>query len=394
MEDRITVDAAGERYRSNPRYPGVRGRTGKSGVERFQISLMNERHKRQWLLVPEATSLREAHERRTVLQGRKLEGGKITKSRYTFGQVAEKRLAEEKLHATAATVRQAQWAERDHLVPLMRYRLQEIDYEMATRIAAGWTEAGLSKNSQAAIKSVISRTYAYARTKLEIPCQNPFTHVRSVVREDRLPSDDDDANPVRIVTAEEIERILAAAPDEDYAAIWRVALATGLRRGEILNLRWRDVVRAKLEIYVREYRRPDGTRHKLKTKNSKRTIPISRETANVLLEAYLRSSYKKEDDLVFANGGGQRRGLEHATKMLRETAAKAGVKQTVTMHTLRHTYASALIASNQLDIVAISKLLGHAQPSTTLDTYGHLFHPEEAYERARGVMDEFLRRFA
>src|SRR5215211_903857 len=88
-----------------------------------------------------------------------------------------------------------------------------------------------------------------------------------------------------------------------------------------------------------------------------------------------------EDGLVFATWDGSTRSPNALTKEWSLAMRKAGLK--VTFHSLRHTHASTLIASG-LDVLTISRRLGHGSPAITLSVYGHLF---KADDRAADIME-------
>ena len=155
----------------------------------------------------------------------------------------------------------------------------------------------------------------------------------------------------------------------------------GMRRGELLALRWQDVdldaARVRVEQSLEQTK--VGLRIKEpKTKYGRRTITLP---ASVITE--LRAHWKAqqerrlslglgkapEETLVFATLDGKPRSPNAFTKEWSVTMRELGLK--VTFHALRHTHASQLIASN-LDVLAISRRLGHSTPAITLSVYGHL----------------------
>jgi integrase len=91
-----------------------------------------------------------------------------------------------------------------------------------------------------------------------------------------------------------------------------------------------------------------------------------------------------DDSLVFAAWDGSTRSPGGLTKEWGYAMRKAGLK--VTLHSLRHTHASTLIAS-RLDVLTISRRLGHGSPAITLGVYGHLFKTDD---RAAAIMEAAL----
>jgi integrase len=162
-----------------------------------------------------------------------------------------------------------------------------------------------------------------------------------------------------------------------------LGLTTGMRRGEMLALRWQDIdfVRGRLRVERSlEQTKAGGLRFKVpKTKSGRRTIAIP---TSVIVELRLHRKAQQErrlglglgklpdDALVLATWNGEPRTPNALSKDWSETMADMGLK--ITLHALRHTHASQLIAAG-MDVLTISRRLGHASATITLGVYGHLF---------------------
>lgn len=180
-----------------------------------------------------------------------------------------------------------------------------------------------------------------------------------------------------------------------------VALTTGMRLGEVLALRDEHVDLEKKVIKVREAleeTKAHGVRSKSpKTKSGRRDISLPDITLEALsehrrqlLEMRMKLGIGKlpKDALLFAtlDGGPLRPG--NVSSDWGEIAAAIGMPE-ITFHGLRHSHASQLIASG-VDIVTISKRLGHAKPSVTLAIYAHMFHTDDS--KAAAAINEALLR--
>lgn len=167
-----------------------------------------------------------------------------------------------------------------------------------------------------------------------------------------------------------------------------VALCTGLRLGELLALRDRrlDLDRKVMEVAeALEETKAKGivfTTPKSKAGRRKLTLPdiavdALREHRKQLLELRMKLGLGKlgPDDLLFPNleGGPQR--PSGVSSDWGDLAERIGMPE-ITFHSLRHSHVSQLIA-NGVDIVTISKRLGHAKPSVTLAIYSHMFHTDD-----------------
>lgn len=169
-----------------------------------------------------------------------------------------------------------------------------------------------------------------------------------------------------------------------------MALVTGLRLGEILALRDRSVDLDKGVIQVREAleeTKAHGIRFKApKSKAGHRDITLPEEIAITalqehrrrLLETRLKLGAGKlpDDALLFANLEGLPLRPSAISSDFGELATRIGMPE-LTFHGLRHSHALQLIAAG-VDIVTISKRLGHAKPSVTLAIYAHMFNTDDS----------------
>ena len=173
----------------------------------------------------------------------------------------------------------------------------------------------------------------------------------------------------RFLEREEIGRLLSCSPPM-LRAILTVALNTGMRKGEIQNLKWRDVDFERSYIVV------------LYTKNGeKRFIPMNEAVKKALISV----RKNPESAYIFAGKDGEpfnfRKSFETALR-------KSGIKD-FRFHDCRHTFASHLVMSG-IDLNTVRELLGHKEPTMTL-RYSHLSpdHKSRAVEILNRRMDTF-----
>lgn len=177
----------------------------------------------------------------------------------------------------------------------------------------------------------------------------------------------------RILDSVEVQRFIQAALKDHYGALMILALTTGAREGELFALTWSDIdlLKAKLTINksVSEVVKPEVGAPK--TEQSKRVVDLP----SIAVEALKRhkKAQKARGVLVFPNakGGYLRRSnflRRHFKTVLRAARLPA---DRIRFHDLRHTVASHLLESN-MNPDRVSKLLGHANVSTTTTVYGHL----------------------
>jgi integrase len=195
---------------------------------------------------------------------------------------------------------------------------------------------------------------------------------------------------IRPLEPDEARRFLDSVRGNRLEALYSVALALGLRQGEALGLRWRDVDLGTGVLRVRHQLQRIETQLKLvepKTERSRRTLVLPPSIVDRLGEHAKRQLAEKiwagskwaENDLVFANRFGAplqaRRVIADFHKALRE----AGLPR-IRFHDLRHSCATLLLVQGVSPRV-VMEILGHSEIAMTMDTYSHVV-PELQREAA------------
>lgn len=171
------------------------------------------------------------------------------------------------------------------------------------------------------------------------------------------------------IHAEQLGAFLREARESGVYELYYLDLATGLRRGELLGLKWEDVDLANGVIHVkRQVARIDGKVKEvpLKTKNSYRNISISKDAVTMLKEM----EKHRVCEYVFPSPNGGPISPDSVRHMLHRVLKRAGLPA-VRFHDLRHTFAT-LALQNGVDIKTVSGMLGHFSAGFTLDTYAHV----------------------
>lgn len=165
---------------------------------------------------------------------------------------------------------------------------------------------------------------------------------------------------------------LDAEEDQQAAAFLRLALATGMRKGALLALRWDDIDFERGFITLR------GDAAK---KGKTERIPLSAAAKSVL-----ESIEKDNPEYVFpGKDGGPRREFKKVAKRVKENAGLPDDFRP--LHGLRHTFASWLASSGEVDLYTLQRLLTHNSPQMT-QRYAHL--ADEALQRAAAVADKLF----
>jgi integrase len=190
---------------------------------------------------------------------------------------------------------------------------------------------------------------------------NPCTRV------DR-PRVEDDAD-IRFLEMSEVEALLRAVPEDDEfgptdCALYLTAVTSGLRQGELLALRWRDIDWAAGRIRVRRnYVRGHWGTPKLR--RSSRAVPMIDRLAGELDRHYKRSHFQADDDLVFPHPHtGEVLSHSNLVRRFKRARDEAGVRP-VRFHDLRHSFAVRMAAAG-VPMRTLQEWLGHRDYKTTL----------------------------
>ena len=172
---------------------------------------------------------------------------------------------------------------------------------------------------------------------------------------------------MKILPPESLDTFFEEARRSGVFELYYIDLATGLRRGELLGLKWSDVDLEKGIIYVRrQILRQNGevVEAPLKTKNSYRSIAIGADAIKVL------KGMEQRDEYVFPSPYGGPMSPDSVLHMLQRVLKRAGLER-IRFHDLRHTF-SVLALQNGVDVKTLSAMLGHYSAGFTLDTYAHV----------------------
>lgn len=268
------------------------------------------------------------------------------------------------------TIRDYRSYVRVHIEPHFRTRpIRDISIADIERfIAAQRENKGLSSSTVSNHVNFLHAVFAHAM-RHEIITRNPVAlakkpRVRGLRRE------------FTFLTVEEVGKVLDAYP-LDYLtrldrAVVLTAAMTGLRQGELIALRWRDIdfERGRLAVRASISR---GVAGAPKSAGSVRTVPLARRVSLVLEEHRKRTSYGADSDLVFCH---PHTGNPYDPSKMRErfygAMDRAGLGEKVglggggiTFHSLRHTFGTQM-ASVGAPLVAIKEWMGHADVQTTM----------------------------
>jgi integrase len=193
----------------------------------------------------------------------------------------------------------------------------------------------------------------------------------------------------RVLSMPELSRLIATCNGSLRTETMMRAMAeAGLRRGEVIGLRWEDVDLVGLRLVVRRsVSDVHGVRQERTTKGKRsRRVAVSDGFAERLADWRTRSGGVRATGYVWPGTGGQPMNAHSPNQSLARVLRRAGlVDETavplVTPHGLRHTAASLMLAAD-VPLIVVSRQLGHANPNVTAQVYAHLLSDSQLDEAA------------
>lgn len=176
---------------------------------------------------------------------------------------------------------------------------------------------------------------------------------------------------MQVLTQAEITRFLIQAKAEGYYELFLLELTTGMRRGEILGLKWRDLNLNTGELHIKRQVVKKGAETMIsapKTKSSIRTILLPPDMVEVLAE--LRETADCEWVFPSPVKKGEPRNPDSLYGKFQKILERAKCKR-IRFHDLRHTFATMAI-ENGMDVKTLSAIIGHMSAETTLNIYSHI----------------------
>ena len=191
---------------------------------------------------------------------------------------------------------------------------------------------------------------------------------------------------MKTLTTVQLASFFREARESGVFELYYLELATGLRRGELLGLKWEDIDLERGDLRVRrQVSRINGevVEAPLKTKNAYRTLPLAEDAISVLKEQRRKVG---NSPWVFPSPNGGPISPDSVLHMLHRVLKRAGLPK-VRFHDLRHTFAT-LALQNGVDVKTVSGMLGHFSAGFTLDTYAHI--TSAAQRQAAKTMENIL----
>ncbi len=260
-----------------------------------------------------------------------------------------------------------------HIVPVIgSVKLSRLTPEHVRKIYTAGKDKGLSNQTCLHVHRALHTALQYGVREERILSENVAGRVKAPAVERREPAP---------VSREQIRFLMAAARGTPLEVPIAVAAVTGLRRGELLALRWQHVDLDKGSLFVAaslEHSRAASGRIRFKepkSKTSRRVIPLAPECVMLLRSHKAQQEEEKgfagdafvDNDLVFPNPDGSPWPPDTLTTQFSKLAKSVGMRG-FRFHDLRHAFAS-LTLGDGVSIKEVQTLLGHSSPVVTLSVY-------------------------
>lgn len=323
-----------------------------------------------------------------------LRGTLAQPDRVTVGAWLDRWLANKRPGWAAKTHHNNQQLVERHIKPhLGSMRLQAVRAVNLHDLYTTLTSKGLG-DTQRQVHNVLHAAFDMA-VRLDLIIRNPS----DIVRPSPPRPDPTTAIDLKVLTAAEVTKLLAALKADRWGLIFEFMLATGLRRSEVCGLRWEDINLTTRQLRFRRGMVTVGGKAQIstpKTRSRARPLRLSEQAVDVLrrqadtqaleraalapgrvkghAKSYERQRPYENSGYVFTAVYGGQLHPDRLRRHLVRFYRAAGVKA-VTNHGLRHTHAS-LMLRHGAPLEVVSKKLGHSRPSFTADVYRHVYDDE------------------
>jgi integrase len=220
----------------------------------------------------------------------------------------------------------------------------------------------LAPSTKAKIRNVMSVLFNHAiRQEWLEQGKNPILLVRQGAKRQTIPE---------YLEPEELRALLSQL-DHCFRVMVLLDAATGLRRSELLALKWEDVDFERLQINVRRsiYLNVVGN---CKTEASRKPVPLDLTLASELWTWKQDSAYGQPNDWVFASPHSRGKNPYWPdillSRVVRPAAARAGIQKHIGWHTFRHSFSTMLMANGE-NVKVVQELMRHANCRCTLEIY-------------------------
>ncbi len=337
---------------------------------RWAATITLDNHKRKTFY---GGTRKEVQERLKVALRDQQQGTLITTPQQTVAQYLQQWLENRRSAVRIRTYERYEQHVRLHLVPTIgRIPLQKLTPQHIQTLYTQKLKEGLSQTTVNTLHAMLHKALEDA-LRWNLVARNVCDAV-SPPRRDRY--------EIQPLTVEQAQQFLAAAHGHSLEALFVIAVSTGMRRGEVLAIKWQDIDLSTGTLHVRRiFTRAKGNRYieaEPKTEKSRRSIVLPALVVDLLSQHQARQLQVKkeageawqEHNLVFSTALGTPLNPSKVIDRFKTLLKRAGLPD-IRFHDLRHSTASILLGMG-IHPKVVQELLGHNQISMTMDIYSHV----------------------
>jgi len=334
---------------------------------RYVLDYYDNQGKRIREALPEGTTLKKAKEKLREIEDQLSKGNYIPNKKIPlFKDVAEDWLEYKKLNLRASTWSVYEGHTKNHFQDLNNLKINRIDTARVEKFILKRQKNEMNISTLRKVLVSLGQIMAYSVRHRYIR----YNPVRDAERP-RSQGNEKEA-VIRILSPEEINSFLEAVEGQKFKTLFKLAIMSGARQGELLGLKWSDVDWKNNQIHIQRTFN-NQKMYDVKTKTSNRRIDLGPSMMADLKRWKLACNPSKLD-LIFPNASGQPMNHNNMTTRHFFPALEGAKVERIRFHDLRHTYASIMIEQRE-NIKYIQSQLGHSSPTVTLNVYAHLMKP-------------------
>ncbi len=336
---------------------------------RYVLDYYDNQGIRQRKTLKKGTTLKKAKKKLREIEDQLSKGIHLPDNKIPiFSEVAKEWINHKKSNLRDSTWSVYEGHTRNHFYEFDDLKINRITVAMIEKWITDRQDQQMPIGTIRKILVSMGQIFKYAARHRYIP-YNPYLDAEKPRADQSEDIEAEDAE-MRILNPSEINAFIKATEDQKYHTLFRLAIMSGSRQGELLGLKWSDVIWKDSQIHIQRTFNNQAW-YKPKTKASNRKIDLG-PSMMAELRKWKIACPPNNLNLMFPNESGRPINHNNLVNRYYVPALKKAEIEKIRFHDLRHTFASLLINQGE-NPKYIQKQMGHSKVSTTLDIYAHLF---------------------
>jgi integrase len=333
---------------------------------RYVLDFYDNQGKRKRQTLKKDTTLKQAKTKLREIEDKLSKGIWIPSAEIpTFEKVAEDWLEYKKPNLRRSTWKVYEGHTKFHFEDIKHLKINRVTIQKIEKWIADRQKADMNISTLRKILVTFNQIMSYA-VRHQYITYNPL---RDAERPRRQGKEGKGVPKIRVLAPEEINALLDAVKSQKYRVLFKLAIMSGARQGELFGLKWSDLDWENSQVHIQRTFNNQAW-YDVKTETSRRKIDLGPSMIAELKKWKLACPFNKLN-LVFPNEAGQPFNHNNVISRYFDPALKDAGIERIRFHDLRHTYASLLIEQGE-NIKYIQTQLGHSSPTVTLNIYAHL----------------------